>query len=320
MERKSDLIDVVFCLTDPKGNYIQHTATAMLSILENTKAEVQIHVIHDDTLTLTGKSRLEEISQRRDQPELPGKICYHQLDREYFEKVAETAFGKEKKVSVGTLYRLKIDEILPVCSKVIYLDSDVIVNMDLSALWRINVDNYFCAAVRDVSSTRNKWKNRSAFRKMNIETAGYFNAGVLLLNLDVIRHKMSLWNSAMYFFEKYGRNSLFFDQDALNSLLQKKTKFLSDDYNFIPVAINTNNLCEEKKAIIHYAGPKPWSYRCSSYDWLYWKYFSMTPWGDTPEKLLDAQKKVGIDLGYALQTGKVASRKNLVKGVFSIFS
>ena len=314
MTQENDLIHVAFCLTDPKGDYIQHTATTIVSVLENTQTNVQIHVIHDDTLSLSGKMGLEEISQRYQK-----KFCYHQIDRGYFENVAKAVFGKRRKVSVGTLYRLKIDEVLRNYPKVIYLDSDIVVNTDLLSLWEVDLENCFCAAVRDVKSTRNKWKNRHAFTKMRIKAGDYFNAGVLLLNLEAIRKEMSLWERAIAFFKKYGKESIFFDQDALNLLLQGRIKFLAEDYNFIPVAINANNLCEEKKAIIHYAGPKPWAYRCSSYDWLYWKYFSMTPWGNTVEKLLCAQKKVGIDLGYALQVGKVESRKNLLKGINSLF-
>lgn len=112
----------------------------------------------------------------------------------------------------------------------------------------------------------------------------------------------------------------FIDQDALNFLLQKHIKFLPAKFNYIP--INDSEIgrtCSAINAIIHFAGPKPWDYHCSPYDWIYWKYFSMTPWGDSIESLLDAQQMVGIDLGYALQIGRVASRKSLLRGIRELF-
>lgn len=119
---------------------------------------------------------------------------------------------------------------------------------------------------------------------------------------------------------KHSKDIIFFDQDVLNKLLQNEVLFLSEVYNFIPTAQNeiTKDLKTEP-AIIHFAGPKPWNFYSSNYDWLYWKYLSKTPWGDTVGKLLKWQKNLGIDLGYALCVGKVASRKMLLRGILLYF-
>lgn len=309
-DSEDDVIHVAFCMTDNDGTYIRHVATTIASILSNTLSKIHFHLIHDSTLTQNNQKLLNTWIEQKGQY----LSCYC-LNNTQIREMKLLLQQNGYSCSIGTLYRLKLAEILPDIRKVIYLDSDVIVNLDLKILWEIAIDSSFCGAILDHKATRYKWSNRRAFRRMGIDYKRYFNAGILALNLEKIRNKMLLWKQAMEFFEKYRKDTIFFDQDALNNLLQKETIFLNERFNFIPIGEKGN--AKEIEAIIHFAGPKPWNYRCSPYDWLYWKYFAMTPWGDTAEKLLDAQKEVGVDLGYALQIGKIASRKNLLRGILN---
>lgn len=307
----NDIIHVAFCITDNDGTYIRHVATTMASILSNTKSKVHFHLIHDSTLTSENQRYLSNWIESQKQC-----LSYYLLTDTQLREIELLLKQNGYSCSAGTLYRLKITEILPDVHRVIYLDSDIVVNLDLNLIWEISIDSFFCGAILDNKSTRYKWSNRKSFKQMQIDYRKYFNAGVMILNLDLIKKEIMLWEQASAFFGKYKKKVIFFDQDALNNLLQKKTKLLDERFNFIP--IGESEICKRIPAIIHFAGPKPWNYRCSPYDWLYWKYFSMTPWGDSVEKLLSAQQLVGIDLGYALQSGRIASRKNLLKGIWKI--
>lgn len=53
-----------------------------------------------------------------------------------------------------------IPELIDV-EKVIYLDSDLIVNLDISTLWNINIKNYILGAVLDIESSRNDKRFKS---------------------------------------------------------------------------------------------------------------------------------------------------------------
>ena len=53
-------------------------------------------------------------------------------------------------LTTTTFYRLLIPGLLPQYSKCIYLDTDLVVNTDLTDLYRTNVDDYYVAGVRDV--------------------------------------------------------------------------------------------------------------------------------------------------------------------------
>lgn len=312
-KNRDNSIHVVFGLHDSSGSYIQHPATAVASIFSNTEASVCVHFIHDDSLTDANKEKLVQLTNNFKQ-----HICFHRVDKDFFIHVAYSIASRkeqEKLFSIGKLYRLKIVDFLDGIDKALYLDSDIIVNLDIQEIWKRDIEGYYCAAVVDAEETRENIKNKLAFRKMNLDSDSYFNSGVILLNLFKIRKEMHLFEDATNFMKKQAENRVFVDQDALNFLLQKHTKFLPDKYNFIPVVLKNPKICENKAAIIHFAGPKPWNYRCSPYDWLYWKYFSMTPWGDTVEKLLDAQKDVGIDLGYGVMIGKISSKRRLFNAV-----
>lgn len=306
---RNDTIQVAFCASN---GYIPHTATAIISILKNTDSPIDFHLIHDDDLTDGNKEKLKKFVQSFGQ-----QIYYHLVsEREINDAlhvIDPTQFGYTK----ASLYRLSVCDLLENIPKVIFLDSDIVVNLNLGILWKENIDEFLCAAVLDEKGFRKKWKNRYRFKQMGMKSNLYFNSGVVIFNLKKIREQMILWDEAIKFFIQNSRWAAFLDQDALNKILQKETKFISNKFNFIPTGFNAIN--ENRGAIIHFAGPKPWNYRNSDYDWVYWKYFSMTPWGNTTEKLLSVQEKAGIDLGYALQVGKIASKKNLLKGIYRFF-
>lgn len=310
---KCEAIHIAFCTSN---YYIPHTVAAIASILVNTKSRITFHLIHDSSLTIENQEMLNCFVQRYHQD-----LFYHLVDERDFDYVMQIFYKKGlRSPKKESLYRLRIVEALKDIPKVIFLGSDIIANMDLSLLWKMDLGQALLGAVLDDKRTRMKWLNRYHFWRMGINYKYYFNADVMLLNLKKIRAGEALWEKSLDFFSKYAEFACFGDQDVLNYLFKQKVKILPHKFNFISVGVTKTNLADKvTDTIIHYAGPKPWDYRSSDYDWLYWKYFSMTPGGDTVRKLLDAQQKVGIDLGYALQVGKIASRKNLLKGVYSFF-
>ncbi|MBR1805528.1 MAG: hypothetical protein IJ774_03970, partial [Selenomonadaceae bacterium] len=58
------------------------------------------------------------------------KLCADKLD----EMVQLVPYVKNSRVSVGAFFRLLIPQLMPDVDKVIYLDSDLIVNMDIAEL------------------------------------------------------------------------------------------------------------------------------------------------------------------------------------------
>ena len=105
-----------------------------------------------------------------------------------------------------TLLRLLAPKLnLP--SKIIYLDVDTIINHDISELFDIDVTNFEVGAVRDIL-----FVNFVGF-------FNYFNAGVLLLNLDKIRQTKS-FDRAIDIYK--AQKLSFADQDALNKVIKHR--------------------------------------------------------------------------------------------------
>lgn len=55
-----ELIHIVLCIYDPKGTYARHAAVVMASIFMNTHSLINIHIIHDCTLTDENRMRLQK--------------------------------------------------------------------------------------------------------------------------------------------------------------------------------------------------------------------------------------------------------------------
>ena len=115
-------------------------------------------------------------------------------------------------ISVETFYRFYIPSLLPEYDKVIYLDADILVFDDLQNLYKIDVDQVYVGAVKDTYVTsivgqnkKSETRPKISFRDylatvLNVKHTQYFNAGVLLLNLNKIRRdniEPKLWNFAI---------------------------------------------------------------------------------------------------------------------------
>ncbi len=174
-------------------------------------------------------------------------------------------------------YRLLIEELLPPdITKVLYLDSDIIVREDLLPLWQTPLDNYALAAVPD--------KGISNIPPLGLANDGfYFNSGVLLINLSWWREHNLRLNIYKYLEENSSKLE-YPDQDALNVILQGKWLPLPQKWNVLSWYFDKHN--EELKgeatnpAIIHFTGfEKPWKHASKHpYKKEYWTYQAATPW------------------------------------------
>ncbi|MBR3050926.1 MAG: hypothetical protein IKG61_05695 [Selenomonadaceae bacterium] len=58
------MIHVCFGLYDKTGSYSKFTGTAMLSLFENTSADVTVHILHDETLTQDNREKFIYLAGR----------------------------------------------------------------------------------------------------------------------------------------------------------------------------------------------------------------------------------------------------------------
>ena len=207
-------------------------------------------------------------------------------------------------ISAETYYRFYIPEIFLNYKKVIYLDADLILNDDISILFNENIEDYYAGVVHDVvfesflhskDSKTDQYKDISVrdyyLNKLKGTDFNYFNAGVLLLNLDKIRQDNivdKLWD-----FVAKESPLEYQDQDALNAIIGKNVKYIDYKWNVLKekffYAKNKNKKLRKHlkyvyshPSIFHYVGAdKPWClvdnkpYNYGHID-LWWKYYKLT--------------------------------------------
>ena len=168
--------------------------------------------------------------------------------------------------TVSTMDRLFLPELLADIDKVLYLDVDILVRADITELFNIELGEHVLAGKRTKLKTwRNlvrlitraslhmtpekAWELRRRLHATVDMTRGTFNAGVLLLNLKLMRAEEFTANH-LYLIEFCSFN----DQDALNVYGGARVLELDPSWNHVP----NQDECEEPR-IIHWAGPnKPW--------------------------------------------------------------
>ena len=187
---------------------------------------------------------------------------------------------KTAHVSVGGLYRLLIPQILSAeIDRIIYLDSDIIVNLDINELWRINLDDKILAAVSEGvcgTDTNALFLCSSGM----IKHEEYFNSGVMLVNLNQLRNEENAIMSGVKWRGEHPQ-CICFDQDILNYCFAKRSLKLSPKFNVFVVHARTRGETTVQKKIYHYAGDQGFKLdRNDTLNRLWMRYFMKTPWFD----------------------------------------
>ena len=119
--------------------------------------------------------------------------------------------------SYMTTVRAGLTRILPPSvSRVLWLDSDTIVNDDISAIWNYDISNYYYAAAWDVFTP-------------GLIVSPYYNAGVMYMNLDLFR---STGMDQRVIDEINTKHYTHLEQDVLNLFCYGRILKLPATYNF----------------------------------------------------------------------------------------
>ena len=269
------MIHVCFGLHDANGHYSKFVGTTMASIFENTSAPVTIHILHDPTLTAENRDKFSYLAGcygQRVNFHNVAALCANEINL-LNEKLA-TVFAS--RFSVGTFYRLLMKKILG-GGKVIYLDADIIVNLDIIELWRQDMQNFSVASVPEIEATfGNMIFNKFLLKTGMVKRENYFCAGVMIFDLD--KFSENFFHDGIQFLAEHPSCECF-DQDILNAAFSENYLKLDQKFDSFADAERIRRAPVAKK-IYHYAG------RCiglNSYDvynklWL--ENFSKTPWSN----------------------------------------
>ncbi len=183
-------------------------------------------------------------------------------------------------------FRLALPYLLPDEERILYLDTDIIINNDLSELYNLPFNNLLFYAAPDNSDGNLSEKQCELFGDLlNNPDFHYANSGVLLMNLEGIRNEFKI-TDITGFIEKNRRLLTAFDQDTINYLLNGRIGFLPHEkYNLFARLYHNSGYTYDKvrekgTCIIHYTGPKPWSGESLRTDMekFWWEYAKETPY------------------------------------------
>ena len=248
-------------------HYAPHLATAIYSLLSNNASEsFRVSVINTD-LDESDFNKLRQIADPFD-----CKLNNLKVSDDLFE---ECVLGHHFKKS--NYYRLLIPELLN-ANRALYLDSDIVVLGSIKYLLDVNLQGKPVAAVQDPGFT---WHSRLGMS----ENAGYFNSGVMILDLERWRRD-SIASRVLEFVRAYPTAIQFVDQCGINAILNGEWLVLPLEYNVQSVFLSgdlpelhsdpTSILGNAK--IVHFTGSsKPWQLNNKHpYKRHYWRYRNKT--------------------------------------------
>ena len=229
-------------------NYLEQSIVLMTSILVNKNDDEQIffHIL-DGGLNEESKQKLWDLKNC--------VIEIHSVDSEIFKN-----YKKADYYPVSMLYTMILPDIIDV-DKLIYLDSDMVVNSSLIELLQIDLDDNYVAAVEDANGK--KYAKRFGLKS----DLKFFNTGVMLINCTKWRAD-NIPQRAVEISMKNTGTIFGYDQTVLNQLFEGKVEFLDLKWNLQYCPLNVwatyNDKNEYKNAIktpsiVHYVGDyKPW--------------------------------------------------------------
>lgn len=268
------MIHVCFGLHDKSGHYSKFVGATMASIFENTAAPVTIHILHDATLSDDNRDNFSYLAGRYAQQvkfHNVEKICADELKflKEHIAKVLNTRF------SIGTFYRLLMKKILRGVGKAIYLDADIIVNIDIAELWKHDLKDLPLAAVPEKDATLGYMiANKYLINKKLVKQENYFNAGVILFNVDAL--DKNFFYDGLKFLADNPQCECF-DQDILNAFFAANYLKLEQKFDSFVQSDRLKKLPLAKK-IYHYAGQCIELKFDDAYNKLFMEHFTRTPW------------------------------------------
>jgi Lipopolysaccharide biosynthesis proteins, LPS:glycosyltransferases len=321
--------------------FLPYTVTAIASIMENASPETQYDiVVLTDAVprdkTETAMSWFAKYSN--------GSLRFYDLGQE-LAKIGRDNFHVTRRYPITVYFRFFSPSLFQRYRRVLYLDSDIVAFRDIAALFRTDLCGNAVGACHDTmyeEGFRAAWGTPAADYATNVlgltPDDGYFNTGVLLMDLDRMRES-SIMERALDAMKHIDSPSLP-DQDILNSVCKGDVLYLdgawnlqdwvadplenSTKFHFASQALReecrrTRNAC----GILHFSEKKPWGFEyAGSLEGCYWHYSAMTPFHDLtmgpwrwPGRAVTGARLLGVTAfhmfrcGFASVFGSAANRQ-----------
>ncbi len=230
-------IPITFSVDD---NYMKHVSVVIVSILENSNPAYNYEfILFDNGIKEKTKDLLRSVV---------GK--YKNATLKFFDIREKTKSFLTTNIKTSAIFdRLFLPEVLKDYKKVIQLDADMVVLGDISKLFNEDIrhcyvgcvidrfiqqhikdlDSVWLRSVPELASYNWDTYTRNYLKLKSPDT--YFNAGMMLMNLELMR-KDKISSKLVKYLQENQPLSLC-DQDALNVIIGGRKKILSPQWNFV---------------------------------------------------------------------------------------
>lgn len=246
--------------------FVKYTIVSLHSIIANASKEYQYHVYVLHTGITEGMmQRLYALANDNFTVSFEDVTSYMQSIsdklpiRDYYSKT--------------TYYRLFIAEMFPEYTKAIYIDSDTVVQGDISKLYHTDIGDSYLGACHEQAMVQVDEYGTYVEKVIGISRHNFFNAGVLLINCEQFRLRAVL-DKFIEYLHIYNF-VVTQDEDYLNLICKDHVYWLDQRWNTeifgeIPYPI-------EEACVLHYImTSKPWHYADCRHGDIFWKYAKET--------------------------------------------
>ena len=307
VSKHADSIKVVFACDD---GYVMYLSVAIKSLIMNASphSNYELYII-DDTISLNNKKLIKTMEQAN------VSITFVNIDIEKRLLSINTKVELGGHITRATYLRLFIPELFKDFNKVLYLDSDLVVNSDIAELFNIELGNNLVGGCYDIECIR--WSSydnaqlcdsfKNTVQVWNNDGYNYYNAGVLLLNIkDINAHR---WDNNKTFIEyaieaDNTHNFLLGDQCLLNYVFKDMYKVIPMEWNVVwhsifhkdvsrlPTSLYNKYITAlDNPKILHFTGDrKPWQHIDLPNAAYFWKYAKHTDFYES--MLLNARQSL----------------------------
>lgn len=247
-------------------NFVKYTIVSLRSMIDNASKDYdyKIYVLHTK-ITDKMKEHLYDLENEN------FKISFNDVT-EHLHSIADKLPIRDY-YSKTTYYRLFIAEMFPEYDKAIYIDSDTIVQGDISELYNTDIKDAYVGACHEQAMVQVDEYGTYVEKVIGISRYNFFNAGMLLINCDQFRMHFIL-DKFIQYLHLYNF-VVTQDEDYLNLICKDRVYWLDQRWNteiFGKISFPIEQAC-----ILHYImTSKPWHYADCRHGDIFWKYAEKT--------------------------------------------
>ena len=264
-----EVIPIFFACDD---EYIPYMGVCLQSIIEH-KSQDKLYVIKVLHTNISKKNQ-ERIMKFENE-----NISIEFVDLNYYvNKILDKLYTRDYYTNT-TYFRLFIPNIYPQYKKGIYMDADTVVLDDIANLYDIDMGNNLIAGVTDGAVNTIPIFQEYVEKVVGMaDWHNYFNAGLLLMNLDELR-KFDFQDKFIHALDMI-KFPVAQDQDYLNRLCKGRVLIIDANWDVMPCN-SENHKDESKIKLIHYnLADKPWHNDNVPFEKYFWDYAKRTEFYD----------------------------------------